>query len=528
MHKKESPLQRLWYGEAPKKLRDVFSGETPEQRVRREAMYFPRASALLRKAVLDLNKVVAANEFVAQIPEWVQTQLSLTRGMFLGHDMPAENVPLWAIELFYNIRLLNPNGILYYNPITSRIEYYETQEKESAKTRLLPPELKVPYDKYIFVFEDGRTLAMQGEAVVLEYNYAAGIKMATFLGGTTKDKWGRYESDFHFAIAELERLEVLGSQLDAATLLTYPKLITSQIDCRECEGTGLVDGDKVENDLGFVEQVACKSCNGKGHHTPNIFERLEIPPDRTQMGETQTRKPLSDYMQYLTPDIASPQFNADRMQATLDEVKEMLNLARWQDGSVSGVAKRVDNEAGQPRLRAIMHSFFAMVQHVFRIAANAMLTPSASADDVWAIRFQIPQYIDLRTIADLQAQISELPNLDLYTRYQYQITVLRKSYREDEIPQLRACFEATQGNCFLTQDERLNLLGAGVMDAADVWLSVSATSLAAVAAQGYTPNEQQSETQYIVEYLLKAVADKRATLAPPANPFNNPPTPTGA
>lgn len=519
MLKRESSLQKLWYGEAPKKMRDVFSGETHEQRVRREAMYFPRASALLRKAVLDLNKVVAANEFISDVPEWVRLQLSLTQGMFLGHDMPDQNVPLWAIETFYNMRLLNPNGILYYNPITKKIEYYETQEKESAKTRLLPPELKVPYEKVVFVFEDGRIDVMEGTQLLEQYVFAAPIKMATFLGGTTKDKWGRYESDFHFAIAELERLEVLSSQLDAATLLTYPKLITAQIDCRECNGTGLVDGDKVENDLGFVEQVTCKSCNGKGHFTPNIFERLEVPPAREEMGAQTVRQSLSDYMHYLTPDIASCEFIASRVQQTLDEVKEMLNLARWQDGSVSGVAKRVDNESGQPRLRAIMHSFFAMVQHVMRIAANALLVPSANTDEVWAIKFQIPQYIDLRTVADLQEQVSQLTNLDLWTRYQYQIAILRKSYREDEIPKFRACFEATNGGCFLTQEERLNLLGAGVIDAADVWLSVSATALAGIFAASYVPNEQQSETQYIVSRLNQALADKRAALAPPPAPF---------
>lgn len=515
MLNKDTPLQRLWYGKPPKKIKEVFCGETKEQQIRREAMYFPRSSALLRKTSLDFNKVVAANEFVAHIPEWAATLVASKSGLFIGSDMPAENVPLWAIEKFYTARALHPNSIYYFNPITNVIEHYKPSEIVGrGKSNEL--QLAVPYGKYTLKFEQGRTLVYQGDKIENEFNYAANIKMATFLGGTTLDENGRYESDFHFAVAELERLETLGSQVDAATALTYPRAITTQMDCRECEGSGYVDNDA---DI-LAPQSTCKSCNGKGHYSPGIFERIEVPPHRSEMGDTTGPTSLDNIMRYVTPDIASCDFIAGRLETTLNECKEMLNLARWEDGSVSGVAKRVDNEAGQPRLRAIMHSFFGMVQHVIRMGVNAQLSPTANADAVWGVKFQIPQYIDLRTITELQAQLAEIPNLDLTTRLFNHVAILRKSYRDSEIPQVEACFEVTDGNFLLTQAERLELLGSDVIDEADVWLSISATALATIAAMSYKPNLQQTQKQFIIAELEKQLNAKRAELVPPPNPFN--------
>lgn len=529
----------LVYGDMPACVIQAFDTESDRQKKYRQTVYSSRSQALLDKAIDDVQKIIQSDDFVVYMGENVAAYLE---GVRIGKEvLHTETIQSQIMNAFYRLRVVDANGFIGYwfegvygGLRRLCLEYYPSenilyQNHEAVivamgngeyriytrgllalyqeATNTITPILEyVGLDLLCYVL-GGRTAFAQETGENLNYAHTT-TKGRTLTAGDTKPV-AFFQSDFGFAVSQLNRLEILNSQNDIVNYQhAHPRIVGTQIDCPACEGKGEIhardnNGEwlystEMRNGQAIETPVlhSCKSCNGKGTLPIGVQDYIEVPPMRGAMGENMGGlQSLKDtVIAYVTPDTASAKHLSEQLGEALSECKEMLNLQRFEDFSESGAAKRIDQEAGQPRLRAIAQGVATLIENIIKgaILANttngfARDTPANIQANLDSVRVTIPTYFDMRSLSEASAAYFEnLDSKSTDTRYWEQLTLLKKRNADaNEIAAFKIAYQYTHGANLLTQSELLELVGAGVLSETELWVARSIGAILDEIAKDY-------------------------------------------
>lgn len=300
--------------------------------------------------------------------------------------------------------------------------------------------------------------------------------------------------DWSYAVGAMDRLEAANSNMIVSVFRhVFPKLVGIPINCTSCKGHGSVEvhdkeGDPVveTNALGHqvVKRVTCKSCNGAGTSPVGVQDIIEVPSDTSNAiakggGGGLTLRNLKDsVVAYVTPEITTTQMLYEIVNNYKLELKETLNLQKYANLAESGEAKKIDNEAGMPRLRAIAEGLAMLIQNMLRSIVNLDFNADFPTDPyrrdmrLSTLSVSVPSYFDTQTVAEAEAAYKDSLESDaIIQRYRKRLALMKKLDKNvEEIATFNAAFLYTYGSNLYTFDELSAQLGQGIITPADFWI----------------------------------------------------------
>lgn len=523
------------YGTMPKVVKHTYAYEQESQREYRQKVYRSKSHALLMQSIQDVHKIAQSDDFVVQFNETVAEILGRT---FFGGAALGEDVVKKAFSTIYKDRVLDPNGYVgivpynYDNGSTGK-KYYELQMypsenivargKDAVIIAIQPTVFRVYTRTALF------HLNSAGELLGVPFIHSSGALGCYLLGGVPMDieineatakLYGDVYSeaafgglgisandvthvievqmsDYSYAVDELDRLENRNSQNEVVTTLhVHPRIVARDLGCDECDGVGqihardAVTGEAlnqiIESGDGSGEHYApimhtCHKCNGRGILNIGTQDVISVPMpagDFNAGGDSGSLTDLaSSILAYITPDISSADFLYKQLNDSIQNAKEMLRLQRFEDFSESGAAKRIDQDAAQPRLRAIAEGLQTLIRDLlfglvgFEFVANLQRGGKEAAYS--SIIVGLPAFFDLTTVSESKAMYFE--NVDkkpLFERYLEQKNIVKKQYQS---PVQSAIFEFaynyTNGANLLLQTELVDMNALGVLSTEEVYIA---------------------------------------------------------
>lgn len=521
-------IQPHLLGQQPAAVTQAFVGETKEQMEYRARVYNSRSFDLLGQAIDNVHKLTQSDDFVISYNSDVAERLArvtIDKSVISTEAKFRQKL----LEILYKARVLDPNGyygIAYQGENISReptfsIEIYPSEnivlEGDFGVVVALPSGSSGAVTLWR-VYTDGAMFDVDNNgnisALVATYR---GIVCAKKLGGKPtidEEYMGLFsgastnnyaknkaigstsivkfnQSDFTFAVPRLDDLEVANSQYAIGVVpQACPTRIMVDIPCETCNATGevvvrdssgyTIERTIVKNGVSVTEihTETCGTCKGKksvhlGAQDAIVVPRPKLLPDENN---TPTLSSLKDsILAFVAPPVESARLLIDVLTQSENACKEMLNLHRLEDFQQSGASKIVDRQAGFTRLHAIAEGIADIASSLLKmtvatnIAGNIAGTPTGQSTAqamLDSIKVSVPTNFDMRTMEQaIQAYFENLPNKDMGSRYNEQISLLKK---RNGSPEERAVFDFaydyTDGRNLLTKDELLSDLGAGIID----------------------------------------------------------------
>lgn len=521
------------YGTMPKIVEQTYAHEQESQKEYRKKVYRSKSSALLLQSIQDVHKIAQSDDFVVQFGAEVE---AILERVYFGGAAVARDVVKKTFSTIYKDRVLDPNGYVGIVPQnfdnnTQSPKWYELQvypsENVIARGRsmvivAISPTVYRAYtpNAVLHIAPDGEILGVPffhnsgdlgcyqlgGVSMDIEVNAASAAKFGqvyqdrAFSGlGLTDDVTQIVEvqmSDYSYSVDELDRLENRNSQNEVVTTLhVHPRIVARDLGCDTCDGTGVVatldaGGAPILNqvisegtdDPYFVPvQHTCAKCNGRGVLNIGTQDVISVPMPTGDLNAGTGVGNLSDLgnsvLSYISPEISSAEFLYKQLNDCVQNAKEMLRLQRFEDFSESGAAKRIDQEAAQPRLRAIAEGLQTLIRSILQGVVNFEFNTAFGAGRrnaaLDSIIVGLPAFFDLTTVADSKAAYFE--NIDkkpLFERYLEQKNIVKKQYQS---PEQSAIFEIaynyTNGANLLLQSELVDLNALGALSTEEVYIA---------------------------------------------------------
>lgn len=541
-------------GVMPILTQQAYANESPSQKEFRKQMYRSESSYLLAQSIQDIYKIVQSDDFLVSFNDQIADILSRT---YLGMKRLGKDMVKSIFSVLYLDRVRDPNGYLgivpyNYNNGALGAKSYELQMYPSENIIFRSRECMVFAVKQneFRVYTLNTTFAMNAEGTILgePHNHNSGDLGVYILGGVPQhieiDKTratalnvgvGELQngitelcevqfSDYSYATNKLDKLENRNSQNEVVTVLhCAPKIVARDITCSTCNGRGELDSlDQNGNVLNrviedgnggqlYIPQThTCNTCKGKKIIDIGTQGVITVPmptaADATEGTQTSIADLAKGIIAYVTPDITSADFLYKQLKEEQADAKEMLRLQRFEDFGESGAAKRIDQEAGQPRLRAIAEGLQTLIENVLRGLVNfeyvAGLFVGRKDEAIKSITVSIPSFFDLLTVSESKENYNlNLLQKPVFERYSEQLNILKKQYNSPVIERLfKIAYAYTKGANMLTLDELTTNKAMGILTDADVYTAqfISAiiqTDILTPAAESLRPIDVMQTTQ---------------------------------
>ena len=553
-------------GVMPILTQQAFANESPSQREFRRQMYRSESSYLLAQSIQDIYKIVQSDDFLVSFNDEVGDILGRT---YLGMRRLGKDMVKGVFSVLYLDRVRDPNGYLgivpyNYNKDAMGAKSYELQMYPSENIVMRSRDCMVFAIKAneFRVYTLNSTFVMNGDGAIQgePFKHDSGDLGVYILGGVPQhieiDKAratalnqsaaalqnGIVEicevqfSDYSYATNKLDKLENRNSQNEVVTILhCSPKMVARDITCTTCNGRGELDSlDQngqvlnrvIDDGLGGTFHVpqthVCNTCKGKKIIDIGTQDVITVPMP-TASEPTEGQQPaIADLAKgiiaYVTPDIASADYLYKQFKDERADAKEMLRLQDVEKLNQSGAAKRIDQEAGQPRLRAIAEGLQTLIENVLRGLAAfeyvAGLYVGRKGDAIKSIVVSIPSFFDLLSVSESKENYNlNLAQKPVYERYSEQLNILKKQYNNPTIEKLfKIAYAYTKGANMLTLDELTTNKAMGILTDADVYTAqfISAiiqTDILTPAAESLRPIDVMQTPQSVFFGLIdKALA----------------------
>lgn len=507
------------YGTMPKIVAATFDRETKSQFDYRKKVYRSKSHYLLMQSIQDIYKIAQSDDFVVDFDNTLEQLLNRVR---FGRDFIGRGVKS-VFGTIYKDRVLDPNG--YVGIIPQNYQTGTSGLKEYS-LKIYPSETICASSNDLLAFQIGNnkyriytrlaTFIIDGQGNILGdvFRHNGNDLGCYILGGVSMDieidtqnvasstlaleptKVIEVQmSDYSYAVDELDRLENRNSQNEVITNLhVHPRMVARDIGCDTCDGTGQtfsLDSNGLplneiinagtSNEYSVPIQHKCSKCNGKGVLDIGVQDVITVPmPTGSDMTEGKAAS-LQDLgnsvLAYITPEITSGKFLYEQLNDSISNAKEMLRLQRFEDFGESGAAKRIDQEAGQPRLRAIAEGLQTLIKNIMVGVLNFeyidTMRSSLKQTALSSITVAIPSFFDLITVGESKQMYFE--NMDkkpLFERYLEQKKIIKKQYssiRESKIFDIAYFY--TNGANLLMQSELINYQSIGVLTAEGIFIA---------------------------------------------------------
>jgi hypothetical protein len=562
--KNKAAMKPHFEGTMPEMIKQAFPNETAAQLAFRERVFRSESMPRLQQAIEDVRKMVLAGRFEIDADAEYKAYLETADfGGFLFEE--------YLFTTAYPARVLDPNGLLAVIPLV------EQQVGNSP----VPIELRIIDSADIAVFRDDIIICLDTQAVqytnnvivgqndkylvfadqfFCRFNASSNEAYAVFnkpqdgqfigaytLGGAAYQYRGRFtnrqytvfRSDFYKAVPGMDELELLKTQLGAATVTScFPHRIERDLDCAVCDGTGEVleldpitgqvcvvetcGLDHMQREIKYVQEVKkpCGTCKGKGTLAIGALDSLTVPsPKQGAFDAAVQTIPLSDYIHYVTPDVATIQELRAQFEAQKGNVDEVLNLVRPSRHAESGVSKEKDREGKETALAAISKGIGNLAQNALEAIIryrSGQATNLASAA-IAALNVVVPESFDIMTEGELEAilvQPSANKPLFLSMMQAADYVQRKKADIEGAVGLFELVSEYTYGFMSIAPEQLATLAGLGQIDEMTAKKAIYAYPIAQVVAAKYS---RENNGQMIAADVLFAELDRRisAMSAPP-------------
>lgn len=521
------------YGTMPKIVMQTYSHEQQSQSEYRKKVYRSKSHALVMQSIQDVHKIAQSDDFVIQFNETVAAILERTffSGVAVGADMVKK-----AFSTIYKDRVLDPNG---YIGIVPHAYQNDDPTKKWYELEMYPSENVIARSRDVVIIAISQNLFrvytrtaiflmrangdIEGAPFVhnsenLGCYLLGGVPMDIEVNAATARQYGDIYndnsfaaigiasnevtqvvevqmSDYSYAVDELDRLENRNSQNEVVTTLhVHPRMVARDLGCDECDGIGKVQAkdaatgeplnaviDGAEDGMYAPVMHTCHKCNGRGVLNIGTQDVITVPMpagDFTQGGQNASLADLGNsILAYISPDVTSAEFLYKQLNECVQNAKEMLRLQRFEDFSESGAAKRIDQEAAQPRLRAIAEGLQTLIRNILQglVGFEFVATLQSGNRDaaLASIAVGLPAFFDLTTVAESKAQYFE--NIDkkpLFERYLEQKNIIKKQYQSaTQSAIFEFAYNYTNGANLLLQSELVDMNALGVLSTEEVYIA---------------------------------------------------------
>jgi hypothetical protein len=505
-------------GAMPLLVEDAFDAEKNSQKANRRKLYRSESGYLLAQSIQDVYKIVQSDDFLIDYDKELDDICSRT---FFGGARVDKNIVKKMFSTIYLDRVRDANahiGIVPYN-------YGDGEGKKQYELKLYPSENIVIKSRECMVFAIGHnmfrvytlnaTFVADGNGMLISTVFAHNnndlgcyilggaprnveinvpTNNPTNLGSVTEVIEVQF-SDYSFATDKMDKLETRNSQNEVVTVLhTHPRMVARDLDCNECDGVGTIEA-KDSNGVALNQIInkgtdseypvpirhTCPTCKGKKVIELGTQDIINVPmPTYADPAEAATQN-ISDLAKsiiaYVSPDITSATFLYEQLKDNVNEVKEMLHLQDVEKFNESGAAKRIDQEAGQPRLRAVAEGMQTLIYNILKGLVNFEFVVGAfdsrKTNAIAAIRVSIPTFFDLLTVSQSKDNyFANLPQKPISERYTERLNIIKKQYNDPrEIAIFKIAAAYTKGANLLLLEELTTNVSIGVLTEFDVYLA---------------------------------------------------------
>ena len=506
-------------GAMPLLVEDAFDAEKSSQKANRRKLYRSESGYLLAQSIQDVYKIVQSDDFLIDYDKELDDICART---FFGGIRIDKNIVKKMFSTIYLDRVRDANayiGIVPYN-------YEQVGEgKKQYELKLYPSENIVLKSRDCMVFAVGHnryrvytlnaTFIADGTGALIGSAFTHNNKDlgCYILGGAPRNveintasnnptNYGSVTdvvevqfSDYSFATDKMDKLETRNSQNEVVTVLhTHPRMVARDLDCNECDGIGTIEA-KDSNGVALNQIInagtdseypvplrhTCPTCKGKKVIELGTQDIINVPmptyADSTEAAAQNITDLAKSIIAYVSPDITSATFLYEQLKDNVNEVKEMLHLQDVEKFNESGAAKRIDQEAGQPRLRAVAEGMQTLICNILKGLVHFEFTVGAfesrKANALAAIRVSIPTFFDLLTVSQSKDNyFLNLPQKPISERYTERLNIIKKQYNDPrEIAIFKIASAYTKGANLLLLEELTTNLSIGVLTELDVYLA---------------------------------------------------------
>ena len=468
-------------GEMPSAIREAFPNESEEELAYRIRTFQSPTKAPLTKAIADTNRVVMSPQFVMQYGENLSRWLTENPHAFDGINTQL-TLHEYLSTVVYPARVKDPNAWLVVLPSNVAKLVYDERTGlwvSDAKDRLAPIGVKIMIytydavvwaDKDLIIFAEPQIPEFVGANGVLSsvlpvfyrvvtpnssflYNPAGtdlGNKFSEFympekprnympctrLGGKLATAKLReqytfvpitisyYESDFSYAVAAMDDLCVVQSQLKTITnKTTYPTRIRRVIPCtaKHCQGGRITSLDRetglpIIDANGLIVTHTCGTCNGLGHIKVGAQTEILIPQN-SGIPEGQNAPTIDDYVKIVSPDTTAVKEIREQVNEQYENLRGLLTIVQQKMVGQSAESKEADEQDKYALLYQVSSGMARIADCILRSTCYYVVPPQQWQNEISQIHVITPRSFKIHSIEMLRALRDTSRELkDLHTR----------------------------------------------------------------------------------------------------------------
>lgn len=500
-----------YYGQMPPAILEAFPNETSHQHEYRLNIHQSATKELLWQAMSDVKRLVMSDKFA--IESGAELKPLIDSSIF-GQSQRM-SFEAFIFNAVYPRRVLDPNAILAAIPIP---DISDQSKPVDITLRMFASGDIVFFSRFLVIVFDrfktsktkegtliyrAFTLTHQIEIVRTETKDGAEFTIdplaayvhnsndlgVTVLGGREitifdidlKIDVTYYESDFSCAVPQMNILERISNQMEAATLrTTYPHMVTQGIACEAegCDGGRVQvrnkDGEVVYKDIDSPNpeplERPCKACGGKGTVSLSVLDNITVTPQNNDIFDEDGKLKISGNIAdkiigFAAPDVSSIQELRTQKTEAKTGVVEALNLIKPSKFAESGVSKEKDREGKSTVLQDISDSMSILAKNTLvSIASLRFLNTRERAEEIEAIKIIQPEDFEIKPVEELATEFFDnLQNKPIGLRAMQYNQLLLKRFKNNPELVLRnnIAFAYTNGLHLETQKELADKVSAG-------------------------------------------------------------------
>lgn len=500
-----------YYGKIPPAIFEAFPNETAHQHKYRLDIHQSTTKELLWQAMSDVKRLVMSDKFA--IESGVRLKPLINSSIF-GQSQRM-SFEAFIFNTVYPRRVLDPNSILASIPIP---DINNLSEPVGIELRMFASGDILFFSRFlVIVFDRFKTSqSKKGTQVYRVFTLTHQIEIlrtetdskpvfvinpsaayvhnsndlgVTILGGREitifdidlKVDVTYYESDFSCAVPQMNILERISNQMEAATLrTTYPHMVTQGIKC-EAEGCngGMVQVRDKDGEIQYKNidspnpeplERKCRACGGKGTVSLSVLDNITITQPNSDIfnedGSLKVSGNIADkIIGFASPDISSVQELRTQKTDAKIGVTEALNLIKPSKFAESGVSKEKDREGKSTILQDISDSMSILAKNTLvSIASLRFLNTTERTEEIEAIKIIQPEDFEIKPVEELAKEFFDnLQNKPIELRATQYNQLLLKRFKNNPELVIRnnIAFDYTNGLHLENQKELADKVSAG-------------------------------------------------------------------
>lgn len=233
-----------------------------------------------------------------------------------------------------------------------------------------------------------------------------------------------FESDFSYAQQAMDDLCEITSQRKTITnKTTYPTRIRRAIPCRAqgCENgkVSILDPETrapIINDLGYIVQHNCKTCEGTG--LLKIGTQTEIViPQNSGLSDGEKAPTIDDYVKIVSPDTSAVKEVREQVNEQTENLRGLLTIIQQKTVGQSADSKEADEQDKYALLYQVAGGMARIADCILRSTCYYVVPPNKWEEELNQIHVITPRSFKIHSIEMLRALRDANRELkDLHTR----------------------------------------------------------------------------------------------------------------